>query len=166
MNFSLENHREPAVDSLSLIERIMGLIQITDALLSESLGYSITFHSMLASMESTGFSFQVDMEIDPPQQLILGDRMSGRSLEAWFSESHEVLTRFIIDQFSLDELRKQEEKLLDKYRQCEDNLLFRPVDPLELEQIQQEYRELWKDQTHPLIFSMKKVPQGLEEFSK
>lgn len=157
MNFSLEDRREPAVHSLGLIERIMGLIQMSDALLSECLGYSITFHSMLASMEAAGFSFQVDMEIDPPEQLILGDRMSTDSIEAWFTEGHEALTRFVIDQYNQDELQKKWKKLLNKYAQCKENLLFRPVEAHQLSEIQNDYRNLWKDQKHRLNFSMKKV---------
>lgn len=156
MEFRPERQGSVSPDFLSLVDQIMGIIRRTDQLLSDSLGYVIHFHSMLASMEISSFQFQVDMEIDFPQQLILGDPMTEKDLAPWFSQSHEALIEFLSNIINLESVLERWEEILNRFR-CKESLLFRPVEAAGLEELKNAYSLLLEQGQSGLQFSMKKT---------
>jgi len=156
MEFRPERQGSVSPDFLSLVDQIMGIIRRTDQLLSDSLCYQIHFHSMLASMEISSFQFQVDLEIDLPQQLILGDPMTEGDLGPWFSQSHEALIEYLANDISLESVMERWEAILRRFR-CKESLMFRPVEADGLRELKDAYRLLLEQGQSGLKFSMKKT---------
>jgi len=156
MEFKPERKGTVTPDFLSLVDRIMKLISETDQLLGNSLGYEISFHSMLASIEASSFLFQVDMEIEPPEQLILGDPMTPMGLPLWFSKSHETLISYLAGSIALEEALNNWKTIVEEYH-CQESFLYREVEKASFQSLRKKYRELLEQEHSGLIFFMKKI---------